>query len=290
MDYFTPFWEGFRSIARRVLRSASGASAGRLKHEHSQPPRAARGDRLPEPVCRVRRARASSWLPVLWPLRPCPSLSSVQAAPPSGLASCTWPTRPSAQAYEEMSRAACSSRRTHRRLGETDNQIPSGDEGAMERVLDRYRACDLVLSSRLHGCILGLALGRKVLAVSGDWKVESFMSAAGLDEWVLDRDRPAPLLRRLEALEGQVAPRAFSRRPRARTSASPRSAGSVPARSRSAVGGARPARRRSPTMKASDLHDRAYRWAAWRGTTASTPWDSNAWASRSTLWTPDWIL
>ena len=40
----------------------------------------------------------------------------------------------------------------------------------------------MVLTSRLHGCIIALALGKKLLAISGDWKVESFMARAGLEQ------------------------------------------------------------------------------------------------------------
>jgi polysaccharide pyruvyl transferase WcaK-like protein len=53
-------------------------------------------------------------------------------------------------------------------------------------MLDVYRESDLVVSSRLHGCIIALALGKKLLAISGDRKVESFMARAGLEPWVVD--------------------------------------------------------------------------------------------------------
>jgi polysaccharide pyruvyl transferase WcaK-like protein len=38
----------------------------------------------------------------------------------------------------------------------------------------------------LHGCIIGLASGCRVIAMSGDRKVEAFMRAAGLSEWVCE--------------------------------------------------------------------------------------------------------
>lgn len=60
----------------------------------------------------------------------------------------------------------------------------------------------MILTGRFHGCVIGQAMGRKVLAVSGDRKVESFM-AAGLGEAVLGLDDAALLRDRLEALPGQ---------------------------------------------------------------------------------------
>jgi polysaccharide pyruvyl transferase WcaK-like protein len=84
----------------------------------------------------------------------------------------------------------------------------------LQQTLDLYASADLIVTSRLHGCILALATGRKVLAVSADHKVESFMQAAGLRDWVLDLDDIGELPARLRQLEQQLSPAAFVERSR----------------------------------------------------------------------------
>ena len=101
------------------------------------------------------------------------------------------------------------SRETGRPFRTRNNLIPAGKDSALQSVLDSYALSDFVLSGRLHGCIIGLAMGRKVLAVSGDHKVESFMEAAGLEEWVLGLDRVGEVGERLRALSAQPAPLEF---------------------------------------------------------------------------------
>jgi hypothetical protein len=98
---------------------------------------------------------------------------------------------------------------TERGSRRTNNLIARGSSGQLEQLLDLYAAADLVLSSRLHGCIIALATGRRVLAVSGDHKVEAFMRAAGLSDWVLDPRQIASLPGRLELLPEQRLPVEF---------------------------------------------------------------------------------
>jgi hypothetical protein len=92
---------------------------------------------------------------------------------------------------------------------ETDNRIRSGDEPALEEAVRTYAGAERVLSSRLHGCILALAVGRPVLTVSGDRKIEAFMEAAGLADWVLDQADLAPLPALLRDLPSQPSARSF---------------------------------------------------------------------------------
>ena len=99
--------------------------------------------------------------------------------------------------------------RTGRSYRQTNNLIPAGHNGALQKTLDLYASADLVLTSRLHGCIIGLAMGRRVLVVSGDRKVESFMQAAGLGEWVCDLNEIETLPARLDELPGQRVPVEF---------------------------------------------------------------------------------
>jgi hypothetical protein len=112
--------------------------------------------------------------------------------------------------YQRMvAMAIAHAQQTGRKYRQTNNLIPAGHNGALSRTLELYASADLVLTSRLHGCILALAMGRRVLMVSGDRKVESFMQAAGLEEWVCDLDEIESLPARLEDLPQQPLPREF---------------------------------------------------------------------------------
>jgi hypothetical protein len=106
--------------------------------------------------------------------------------------------------YDRMdAEAEAFARATDRPYRKTNNRFESDSQAGLQANLSLYARSDVVLSSRLHGCILGLGHGAKVLAVSGDRKLESFMQAAGLGDWVLDRREVAALGGRLQALAGQ---------------------------------------------------------------------------------------
>jgi hypothetical protein len=95
-----------------------------------------------------------------------------------------------------------------------NNRIAAGSEKNLGAVVERYKDADLILTGRLHACIIGLAMGRKVLAVSGDRKVDSFMRAAGLGEWVLELCDVTSVPQKLRDLSGQPAPDEFIARTR----------------------------------------------------------------------------
>jgi polysaccharide pyruvyl transferase WcaK-like protein len=109
--------------------------------------------------------------------------------------------------YEQMDRVAwhfaTGSGRPYRR---TNNLHREGDPQDLARLLDLYAASDVVVSSRLHGCIIGGAIGRKVVAVSGDWKVESYMNAVGLADWVLPQEAVDDLPDVLRRIDDQPDP------------------------------------------------------------------------------------
>jgi hypothetical protein len=73
---------------------------------------------------------------------------------------------------------------------------------------------DTVLSSALHGCVAGVAMGRKVLAVSGDRKIEAFMHAAGLGNWVIDASEVHRVPYRLRKLDAPPPAHDFIQRAR----------------------------------------------------------------------------
>jgi polysaccharide pyruvyl transferase WcaK-like protein len=106
--------------------------------------------------------------------------------------------------YEAMEAMANEvAKKTGRGFVSINNLIPSESESALAKVLQHYRNADLILAGRLHGIIIALAMGKKVLAVSGDYKIESFMKAAGLGDWVLGLDEVDQVPRRLLELSQQ---------------------------------------------------------------------------------------
>jgi polysaccharide pyruvyl transferase WcaK-like protein len=90
---------------------------------------------------------------------------------------------------------------TERPVRRTNNRITRSTE--LHRCLALYAASDLVVSSALHGCVIAVAMGKPVCAVSGDRKIEAFMNAAGLGDWVLETSELATLPQRLADLTKQ---------------------------------------------------------------------------------------
>jgi polysaccharide pyruvyl transferase WcaK-like protein len=99
--------------------------------------------------------------------------------------------------------------RTDRAYRRTNNRIDPPSEAELARLLRLYAESDVVLSSALHGCIIAVAMHKKVLAVSGDHKIEAFMQAAGLGEWVCELDDTDSIPERLRRLSSQVVPNGF---------------------------------------------------------------------------------
>jgi polysaccharide pyruvyl transferase WcaK-like protein len=220
MDYFVPFWEGFRSVADRVPFAIWGAGCCDRKCQPTRPPlklvsEIVRRSRL----CVVRDELTRELLAgcKLPPPVICPTVAAVPArggAQPR-LLHVDHYDNVGAEVYERMVREAEEfAGRTGRSYRQTNNLIPAGHNGALQKTLELYASADLVLTSRLHGCIIGLATGRRVLAVSGDRKVESLMAAAGLPEWVCDLDEIGTLSSRLPALPTQTVPTQFVERGR----------------------------------------------------------------------------
>jgi polysaccharide pyruvyl transferase WcaK-like protein len=220
MDYFIPFWDGFREIAQRVPFCIWGVGYCDLKREASRPPTALLEEIIRKScLCVVRdqlshRRLAQCGLP---PPVPCPSVSIVDNMPRvgHGLLHVDNYTTAGADVYDAMDAYGAEyASRTQRPYWTTNNRIPAGDASALEDILERYASADIVLSSALHGCIIALAMGRRALAISGDYKIESFMEAAGLGEWVCDIDEVDSLPQRLARLADQRPPREFIARAR----------------------------------------------------------------------------
>lgn len=214
MDYFVPFWQGFAEVTDRVPFCLWGVGYCDMKRECSRPPaELLAGIVKRSRVCSVRdeltrRQLAGCALP---PPVACPTVALIEERPAGfGLLHVDAFDNVGETNYERMNALGAEfSRATGRPFRTLNNLIPAGREGALQSVLDSYAASDLILTGRLHGCVIGLAMGRKVLALSGDHKVESFMEAAGLGDWVLDLPRVEELSERLRALPGQPVPREF---------------------------------------------------------------------------------
>jgi polysaccharide pyruvyl transferase WcaK-like protein len=214
MDYFNPFWAALTAIDLAAPLCVWGVGYCDLKLTPSRPPigllRAALAKAR---LCVVRDELTSDALGLNLPTTPCPSLAAVRPAPGGfGLLHVDNYTTAGPEVYEHMEAAGRAfAERTGRPHHNTNNRIEPGRQAEMQQILTRYADCDLVLSSALHGCIIAVAMGRKVLAVSGDRKIEGFMQAAGLGDWVVDLDDVDSTAERLDRLEEQPRQDAFVR-------------------------------------------------------------------------------
>ena len=101
---------------------------------------------------------------------------------------------------------------TSRVFLETNNRHNADAEG-LESVLALYRRSDIVVSSALHGCLIAVAMGRPVVAVSGDYKIDEMMNDAGLSDWLLCQEQIADIQPCLaDALADQAMPVAYVER------------------------------------------------------------------------------
>ena len=146
---------------------------------------------------------------------PCPSLVAVPAAPPGpfGLLHVANMTTVGEQEFMQMrTTAEAWAGATSRVFRETNNRHHHDDAG-LESVLDLYRRSDVVLSSALHGCLIAIAMGRPVVAVSGDYKIDEMMTDAGLADWLLGQEQIADVQSCLvDVLAHQAMPVAYVER------------------------------------------------------------------------------
>ena len=213
MDYFEPFWKKFKAIASRVPFCIWGVGCCDGKEAMTLPQKA-----LVEAIvrkskfCIVRDELSRSFFGncKLPPSIPCPSINMVGplSVKGRGILHVNNYTTVGSQAYELMCAYAREfAGKTRRAYRETNNRIQAGSKRGLADVLRRYKRSDIVLSSGLHGCIIGVAMGLKVLAVSGDHKIDAFMESVGLKDWVLDVHEVNRVPEFLKALPAQKLPR-----------------------------------------------------------------------------------
>ena len=219
MDYFLPFWKGFRAIANRVPFCLWGVGYCDLKQIPSKPPL----ELLEEIVSKARLSVVRDKLTweflkrcELPPPVACPSTSApLPIEKGFGLLHADNYDTVGGDVYEAMDQICQDfAKETGRVLRKTNNRIEGGRENQLEHVLLHYSKSDVVVTSALHACILGLAMGRKVIAVSGDYKVDSFMEAAGLSRWVCNFDEVKRLPEMLKRIHEQERPSVFIERTR----------------------------------------------------------------------------
>jgi polysaccharide pyruvyl transferase WcaK-like protein len=210
MDYFQPFWETFLSVVRNVPYVIWGIGYCDLKYEHTRPPLKLVEDIINKSkLSIVRDNMTRNYLKNCKLPEPvaCPSLNVVKKDTRQdhhGLLHVDNYTTVGRKSYEIMCAAGQAfSEKNGLGYYSTNNRIKNGDENDMKLVLEKYMNSTYILSSALHGCIIGVAMGKKVLAVSGDWKIDAFMESVGLKDWVLDSKDTDHITEKLDELPNQ---------------------------------------------------------------------------------------
>jgi len=214
MDYFEGFWEGFRNIADRIPFALWGVGCCDLKRENTSVSKdlmtgIVRQSRL----CVVRDRLTWDFFtsrslpdPV-----PCPSLSVIERRerPGRGLLHAVHAGIVDPQTHQKICGILKElAGKSGRPYWETRNRIePKARNLHLE--LEKYRNSDVVISSRLHGCIIAVGMGKKLIALSGDRKIDHFMDLAGLKDWVLEIEEIRRLPEMLARLEKQKSAEAF---------------------------------------------------------------------------------
>jgi polysaccharide pyruvyl transferase WcaK-like protein len=206
MDYFAPFWTGLRELKPPASLCIWGVGYCDLKAEPSHPPLdVVREIVQASLICVVRDNLTRNYLgaDVVGPPIPCPSMVAVRPEPGGwGVLHVDNYTTVGASAFDVMDTVSREfAHTTSRPYRRTNNKINTAVE--LDRVLSLYAASDVVVSSALHGCIIAVAMGKVVCAVSGDRKIEAFMNAAGLGDWVVDMRDVASLSNLLLDLPSQ---------------------------------------------------------------------------------------
>ncbi len=195
MDYFLPFWEGFRFLLDRAPFCLWGVGYCDMKRKPSRPPI----DLMRECInksqfCVVRDLLTHQLLSncnLPSPI-PCPSINAIAPTHKRGSDILH------VDAYDNVGSVVYGAmveileqfaHQSARQYTHVNNIISAGSHKALRDTLQTYANAELVVSSRLHGCIVAVAKGKKLIAVSGDHKVESFMRTAKLQQWVLERSQ-----------------------------------------------------------------------------------------------------
>ena len=209
MDYFVPFWKAFRGVSNHVKYGLWGVGFCDLTQETSLPPiflieeivRTSHFCYVRDELTRNHLSKLELAIPVV-----CPSLLCFPEITPTGrgLLHVDNFSTVGEMAFDQMDELGRKfANDTGRVFLRTNNRIRTGDEKQLRQCLDLYRQSDVVISSALHGCVIGIALGKKLIAVSGDRKIDSFMHAVGLQNWVCSNGDLSRLPMLLDNIEEQ---------------------------------------------------------------------------------------
>lgn len=206
MDYFTPFWDRFLDIAGDIPFCIWGVGFCDLKQEPSLAPFYLLKEIVKKSHLTVVRdnfsrdylSAAISYQPI-----PCPSMAVIDIEKRNNFSLLHVDNYLSvgASSYKKMDEIGQEfAVKTDRKYRQTNNRIHSGNKKELAAILSRYQEADMILSSALHGCIIAVSMGKKIIAVSGDRKIDAFMTAAGLEDWVLSYDEVDKLPELLQRL------------------------------------------------------------------------------------------
>ena len=210
MDYFQPFWEAFLPVSKRVPFIIWGIGCCDIKHESSLPSKDLLRSIVSESkFCSVRDEMTRKFLDLDCEVVPCPSINAISKLEIPGidiLHVVNYSTA-GANAYEHM-RAVTQdfAGKTGIIYEDTNNLVDKEDKDGLEKIIETYRKSAIIVSSALHGCIIAFAMGLKLIAVSGDNKIDEFMKAAGLEKWILNFDHTGPLKKMLGEIAQQPDP------------------------------------------------------------------------------------
>lgn len=215
MDYFSPFWEGFLESVGNTPFCIWGVGFCHLKQKNSLASFSLLNEVVKRSKFTVFRDEFSrNYLSegACSAVIPCPSIAffEPQTKQGIGLLHINHSGIVGADVSEKIDfYGEAYAHSSDRPFEKTKNRIPSGNEKELNRILSLYQRSDVVISSALHGCIISVAMGKKIIAVSGDHKIDAFMASAGLTEWVLNYDQVDNLPHLLNKISTQKSTKEF---------------------------------------------------------------------------------
>ena len=200
MDYFEPFWEGFLPLASKIPFYIWGVGLCDVKGINSKPPPALMREIVQKcQGCFVRDSLSYSFIDEAdLPLPSgCPAMNalSTEVNNPNGhLLHVDAFDNVGEEVYERINEIGMEWAKEHgRSFVHINNLIKAGSNSELEKILEIYSSASLIVTGRLHGCILSTAINRPFVTVSGDKKIESFMDHAGLSDWLIDKNEVGKL-------------------------------------------------------------------------------------------------
>jgi hypothetical protein len=214
-EYFVPFWRGVAEVAGRVPYCLWGLGlCGKPEALSTDSTELIRTIAQHARVCAVRDEMTRQFLGLADTTAPvpCPSVVAAQEVPPCdgprrALLYVVHPDLVSAQNVQCVKSVLLAHALRHGlEYLETDHRTDQGESRQRDSVMSRYASASVVVSSRLHGCILGVAMGCRVIGLASDPKLTAFMHSVGLSDWLCDPGDVEAIAQKLEVLHEQRPP------------------------------------------------------------------------------------